>query len=54
MKVKKMVEKLIDASFDNWRTKKYDDYQFKTNGILKWLFIIFTLISQYFQCAHKN
>ena len=43
-----MVEKLIDASYDNWRTKKYDDYQFKTNGILKWLFIIFTLISQYF------
>ena len=33
-KVKDKVEELIDASFDNWRTKKYDHYQFNTNGIL--------------------
>lgn len=33
-KVKEKVEELIDASFDNWRTKKYDTYQFNTNGIL--------------------
>jgi hypothetical protein len=27
------VEHLIDESFDNWRTKKYDTYQWKTNNI---------------------
>ena len=32
--VREKVQKLIDDSYDNWRTRKYDDYQFKTNGIL--------------------
>ena len=34
-KVKELVEELVDKSYDNWKTTKYDDYQFKTNGLLK-------------------
>ncbi len=32
-KAREFVEHLIDESFDNWRTKKYDTYQWKTNKI---------------------
>ena len=28
------VEKLIDMSYDNWRTVQYDNFQKMTNGIL--------------------
>ncbi|KAF0984871.1 hypothetical protein FDP41_000770 [Naegleria fowleri] len=30
----KMARKLVDDSMDNWFTKKYDQYQYLTNGIL--------------------
>lgn len=30
----KIVEKLIDNSFDNWRTAQYDSFQKRSNGIL--------------------
>ena len=28
---------MIDESHDSWKTTKYDDFQFKSNNILKWL-----------------
>ena len=33
-KMRRFVEEMIDESNGNWKTKKYDNYQFKTNGIL--------------------
>ena len=33
--VRSLVEDLIDKSYDSWKTTKYDDFQFKSNGILK-------------------
>jgi hypothetical protein len=32
--VRKFVERLISDSYDSWRTRKYDSFQFKVNGIL--------------------
>ena len=32
--VRSKIEDIISESYDNWRTNKYDNYQFKTNGIL--------------------
>jgi hypothetical protein len=34
MQVRQTIEDLIEKSFDSWKTTKYDDYQFKKNGIL--------------------
>jgi len=33
--IKNFVEDLIDKSYDSWKTTKYDEFQFKSNNILK-------------------
>jgi hypothetical protein len=35
MQVKTFVEDLIDKSYDSWKTTKYDEFQYKSNNILK-------------------
>jgi hypothetical protein len=32
--IRKFVERLITDSYDNWRVRKYDSFQYKLNGIL--------------------